>query len=220
MSAADHYLFTLEGQHLRLLGERALVWEDANVLVVSDVHLGKATHFRKNGIPIPGQAEDAVFRRLSGLLAQHACPRVVFLGDLFHSTRNAQWQRLVEWMADSGREFHLVAGNHDLFPAAEYVSAGMHFHRTSWQQGPFFFRHEPSDAESDGYEIAGHLHPGVMLEGSGRQKLRLPCFWFGKKRAVLPAFGEFTGTWLIQPQTDDQVFALAEGQVYPFRVGT
>ena len=48
-------------------------------------------------------------------------------------------------------------------------------------------------AETDGYTLAGHVHPGIVLAGPGLQRERLPCFWLGRERPCFPAFGSFTG---------------------------
>ena len=43
--------------------------------------------------------------------------------------------------------------------------------------------------------------------------VRLPCFWFGSRYGVLPAFGAFTGTADVLPRRGDQVFVIAEKEV-------
>jgi hypothetical protein len=52
----------------------------------------------------------------------------------------------------------------------------------------------------------------VALSGNGRA-LTLPCFYFGRDYALLPAFGEFTGTAVVRPRTGERVFVLAEGEI-------
>ena len=53
----------------------------------------------------------------------------------------------------------------------------------------------------------------------GRQRERLPCFWFGREIAVLPAFGEFTGLADIEVTPGDQVWVVADGEVIAVREG-
>ena len=72
------------------------------------------------------------------------------------------------------------------------------------EQG-FAWCHVPQEVPGC-YAVAGHIHPGVRLNGRGRDSLRLPCFWFTKTHAVLPAFGDFTGLADVAPQEDDRVF--------------
>ena len=63
------------------------------------------------------------------------------------------------------------------------------------------------------FTFSGHIHPGVKIRGAGRQSLSLPCFYFGKEFAVLPAFSVFTGLAKINPKKGDHVFALIENTV-------
>ena len=79
---------------------------------------------------------------------------------------------------------------------------------------PFALAHHPIEAESS-YVLAGHIHPCATLVGTARQRERLPCFWFGARIGVLPAFGEFTGCASIQPADGDAVWAVAEDCVIP-----
>ena len=83
-------------------------------------------------------------------------------------------------------------------------------------EGPFAFVHHPATPR-EGYAIAGHLHPAATLVGRGRQAERLPCFWFGARCAVLPAFGEFTGMASIEPRAGDRVFVIAGDRVVDVR---
>ena len=73
------------------------------------------------------------------------------------------------------------------------------------------FAHAPAPPDA-GYVLAGHLHPGVVL---GRERLRLPCFWFARDHAVLPAFGEFTGSAVVRPARSDGVYVIADDRVIP-----
>jgi metallophosphoesterase superfamily enzyme len=78
--------------------------------------------------------------------------------------------------------------------------------------GPFVLNHEPGASRS-GYALAGHIHPAVRLSARGESSLRLPCFWFGSRYGVLPAFGAFTGTAEVLPRRGEQVFVIAEAAV-------
>jgi hypothetical protein len=53
----------------------------------------------------------------------------------------------------------------------------------------------------------------VHLSGVGGLSTTLPCFYFGTRYGLLPAFGDFTGTALIRPQSGDRVFVLVDGKV-------
>ena len=74
--------------------------------------------------------------------------------------------------------------------------------------------HEPMEEPSEEYyNLAGHIHPGAQLLGKGRQALTLPCFYFGKRQGILPAFGSFTGFVKIPVMKEDRVFVIAEGKI-------
>jgi len=42
---------------------------------------------------------------------------------------------------------------------------------------------------------------------------RMACFWFGRRGAVVPAFGEFTGLAEIDREEDDRVYVVADERV-------
>ncbi len=72
----------------------------------------------------------------------------------------------------------LVRGNHDTHagdPPPELDDWVVD--RNPLRAGPFALCHMPG-ASPDGY-VAGHLHPAVVLRGSGADALRLPCFVLG-----------------------------------------
>jgi metallophosphoesterase superfamily enzyme len=64
-----------------------------------------------------------------------------------------------------------------------------------------------------GYVLAGHIHPAARITGRANESLRLPCFWFGADAAVLPAFGAFTGTAVVDPDPGDRVCVIAGDRV-------
>ncbi|HMU04607.1 MAG TPA: hypothetical protein PJ990_13330, partial [Saprospiraceae bacterium] len=79
--------------------------------------------------------------------------------------------------------------------------------------------HEPQDEIKNGYyNLAGHIHPGISLKGKGRQKVTLPCFYFGINNGLLPAFGYFTGKAIIKIEKKSDIFAIAEDKI--FRINT
>jgi metallophosphoesterase superfamily enzyme len=66
----------------------------------------------------------------------------------------------------------------------------------------------------EGYVLAGHVHPCVKVGARGFDSLRLPCFHFGARVGVVPAFGEFTGSHALPREPGDRVFAIAEQRVH------
>jgi DNA ligase-associated metallophosphoesterase len=208
----------VQGQHWQLHPYKAAYWQEAGLLLISDLHLGKSAHFRRAGIAAPPGIEDTNTDRLISLLLHFQPQRVLLLGDLFHSDYNAIWDDWCDLVRQfSAIRFELVPGNHDILPAEQYRSAGMILRPGEFREGPFLFRHEPLTAAPPPtvYSIAGHLHPGVQLRGPGRQRLRLPCFVFGPTAALLPAFGAFTGLAQITIQAHDRVYGITPEAVVP-----
>lgn len=194
-----------------LCGEKAIFWEKEQLLLISDVHLGKAGHFRKSGVPVPAHVHFGDLVRLSALIKTYEPVRVVFLGDLFHSDYNQDWDHFCDWLERySSVNFTLIRGNHDILYKIDYINAGIEL-IDELRLSPFSFTHEKE--LSDLYNFSGHLHPSVRLRGQARQSLNLPCFYFSDRHALMPAFGTFTGYVAIEPARSDQVFVVAEKQV-------
>ena len=72
---------------------------------------------------------------------------------------------------------------------------------------------EPLAAHPGHYVLAGHIHPAAIVSGRGRDSLRLPCFHFGPRVGVLPAFGAFTGMHVMPRGDADRVFVIADDSV-------
>jgi len=58
------------------------------------------------------------------------------------------------------------------------------------------------------------VHPGVRISGVAGQSERLPCFVLGHSRAILPAFGRFTGLALHDWLREHAVVAIADGRLF------
>ena len=208
----------LAGQTLDLHPFRAAYWREAATLLLADTHLGKSAHFRRAGIAVPRAVADANFERLRSLLIDFRPERVLILGDLFHSHYNAAWEEFVGLIAqfDSVR-FELVPGNHDILGAARYAEAGLFLHPEIVDEGPFRFQHFPLAADAppppERYVLSGHLHPCVRLRGNGREGARLPCFYFGERHGILPAFGAFTGHAEVPVRRGDRVYLVTPAKI-------
>lgn len=196
--------YEIQNNVLTLLPERALFWESEKMLIVADAHIGKVSHFRKNGIPVPRLAERNNLWRLSGLVLKTKPKQVVFLGDLSHSKINKAWEQFVDFRAAySELEMVLVKGNHDKLPVDAFERAELTVvDRLS--VGPFLFTHDREETEL--FNIHGHIHPSIRLQGKGRQSLRVPCYFFGQNFGILPSFGDFTGSYTLKPSGSDAVF--------------
>lgn len=200
------------GETLTLLPERGVHWTRTATLLIADPHWGKAAAFRAGGFPVPHGTTASGLQRLDAMLARTAARRIVFLGDYLHARASRHpdtlWE-LEQWRSTHRRcELILVPGNHDRHAGDPPPALGVTTVNAPLEMAPFVLTHHPV-ASPSGYVLSGHLHPGALLMGPGRQRERLPCFWFGRHTAVLPAFGDFTGLALVEPAPADRVLVIA-----------
>lgn len=213
------------GQRLWLSPERCIYWEEEKSLIVSDLHFGKTGHFRKAGIAVPQNVYKEDLQRLVQLLQHFKPSKLIVVGDMFHSEANLELDLFRKWRNDfADLSIQLIKGNHDILHHNWYAEAQLTLHEDSLAMHPFEFTHDVTLASaslvheqtlstSGNYVFSGHIHPGIRVHGGGRQTLRFPCFYFGKNYAVLPAFSRFTGTYLVEPKAQENVFAIVENKI-------
>jgi len=204
----------LKGHRVALLPQKALMFVDDRILVISDAHLGKVNHFRRSGIPVPSKANTQNTETLIQLIQTHKPVRVVFLGDLFHSYYNEEWEVMRQITNHFvAIRFQLILGNHDVLSPLQYERTGMSVHDELNMNG-ILLTHEPLKKNDENrFNLAGHIHPGVRLSGRGRQALTLPCFYFNHSLGLMPAFGTFTGLARIAVKKEDRIYVIADGKV-------
>ena len=195
-----------------LLGNRYL--RLGNTIVLADLHLGKTMHFRKAGLPVPPNARMLDQTGLMNLLQVEQPQRLIVLGDLFHSESNSEVEELMMITSQfPTTDFVLVRGNHDVLSDAEYRSIDFQI-TERMELGNFMLTHEPlSDVEDGWVNMHGHLHPGILLSGKGRQSVKIPCFHLSTTHFCLPAFGALTGLMRVRPTKHDRIFGIVEGRV-------
>jgi uncharacterized protein len=205
---------TLRGQHLWLSAQRSIFWEEQKALIVSDLHFGKTGHFRKSGIPVPQGIYKEDLQRLVNLLHFFKPGKLLVVGDFFHSHANMELDWFKKWRDDfSHLQIILIRGNHDILKGSWYREAMIDVIENELELSPFIFTHERCEDHADLYTFCGHIHPGIYLQGLGKQALRLPCFYFGANHCILPAFSKFTGTALIAPEPKESVFAIVDNSL-------
>jgi uncharacterized protein len=206
----------LQEQRIHLLPQRAIYWEETRTLIVSDAHFGKIGAFRAGGIPLPGSAALDDASRLEALLTRWHPAECLFLGDLFHARYNEEWE-LVAALVQRHRvtRFSLVDGNHDVLDPQLLRDTGFTLYGETALLPPFTFTHDRMPNAAGGYNIHGHLHPGVRLTGPGGDSLRLPAYVFRPDSAILPAFGGFTGAAIVTGHPGDHLFVTTARQVVP-----
>jgi DNA ligase-associated metallophosphoesterase len=180
----------------------ALYWEEQQLLVVSDLHLEKGSSFAMRGTLLPPYDTIATLGRLGAVIARHDPRTVIALGDSFHD-RNAherlsQPNREVIAALQLRRDWIWISGNHD--PALPSDLGGVVAQEVAI--GRIVFRHEPTGAAG---EIAGHLHPKARVSTRGRSMERR-CFASDGERAIMPAFGAYTGGLNIRDAAFARIF--------------
>ncbi|WP_439686255.1 Ligase-associated DNA damage response endonuclease PdeM [Cupriavidus oxalaticus] len=207
------------GETLWLLPEHAAWWPAAGMLMVADVHFGKAAAFRALGQPVPHGTTGDNLGLLTQLTRQLPVAELVFLGDFLHARAArtpAVLAALDGWRGGLPPQVRctLVRGNHDARAGDPPASLRIRVVTEPAVAGPFALCHMPG-ASPLGYVLAGHLHPACRLRGTGADSLRLPCFLFGPRGAILPAFGAFTGHATVRPQPDERAYVVGGGRVWP-----
>jgi uncharacterized protein len=180
----------------------ALFWKEQSLLVVSDLHLEKGSSFAARGVLLPPYDTVATLSRLATVIARHDPRTVIALGDSFHDRtaheRLSAPDREAIAALRARRDWIWISGNHD--PALSSDLGGTIADEVAI--GPIVFRHEPTGAAG---EIAGHLHPKARVATRARW-LERRCFASDGERAVMPAFGAYTGGLSIRDKAFAKIF--------------
>ena len=187
------------GERLLLDPSGALVWPEAGLLVVADLHLEKATAAAARGSLLPPWDTRITLDCLTQVLRRWKPRVLVALGDSFHDARAAgrlpagERARLVA--LTSAHEVVWVAGNHDPAPPAGLggTACSVFAHRG------LVFRHQAASGAVGRQaelaitgEVSGHFHPKARVLTRAGAVAR-PCFVASAQRLLLPAFGAYTG---------------------------
>src|SRR5258707_11953492 len=116
-SAISQSTFDIAGVALLADFSGALVWEEQNLLVVSDLHLEKGSSFAARGVLLPPYDTAATLGRLAAVIARHDPRMVIALGDSFHDRsaheRLSGTDRDAISAAQARRGWVWIFGNHD-----------------------------------------------------------------------------------------------------------
>lgn len=203
------HLIQCHQQKIWLSPDRCMFWEDQKTLVLSDMHIGKAAHFRKAGIAIPQQVFQEDMHRLFQQIHFFSPQRIIVTGDLFHSEANLEHDWFSNWRKElAGIEFILVKGNHEILRNDVYQNLGIELVDKELEIDPFFFSHDLIEERCDGFSFVGHTHPGIRIQGKGKQSFVFPCFYFTNDFCILPAFSKFTGKHVVDLQKGETAYAI------------
>lgn len=196
----DGYRFQLQGQDLLALASGGLYWPAQEMLVVSDLHLGKSERIaRRGGSLLPPFEVLETLSRLTDLVEALAPREVICLGDSFDDLAAvealeepdfAELKRLA-----AGRIWTWIEGNHDAGPLSV---PGSHVAERRVQNLTFRHIAQPGAVA----EVSGHYHPKQRV-AAGRAR---PCFLLDRQRIILPAFGTYTGGLMVRDAAFDPLF--------------
>jgi DNA ligase-associated metallophosphoesterase len=208
-------IIEIRGETLELLAGHAVYWPAQQMLLVADVHCGKAATFRARHVPVPEGDMDDDLDRLTRLIDATGAREVAILGDWIHAAAGCTpsvVRSIVEWRErHRAVRIHWVRGNHDRAPEALRAQFG--FEECEFlERGPFRLEHVPRK-HAGAFVIGGHIHPKVVIGGRGFPRSHVPCFHFTRHFAVLPAFGSFTGGYPVKREAGSRVFLIADDTV-------
>ena len=207
------------GETLMLLPEKAVYWPARQMLIIADIHFGKAASFRAQGIPVPRGTTTENLAGLNDLIERHGARHVMFLGDFLHARAahaSSTQQAMLAWRhTRPDLQLTLVRGNHDKHAGDPAAALGIEMVDEPHTVGPFAFCHHP-DIDTEGYALAGHVHPAWVL-ATRYDALRLPCFVVGAQRMILPSFGSFTGGHVVTREAGDAIYVTSGEAVHAIR---
>ena len=212
------HAFEFGGQSFEVAGEAALYWPAQDALLVSDLHLEKASAYALNGQMLPPYDSIATLEDIAALCTKYRPAKIISLGDNFHDDDGEA--RLAESAAallvDLARdtEWLWITGNHDRAVSGIW---GGKTHNEICLSG-ITFRHEAQRGDTNP-EISGHFHPKFRQVLRGRM-VALRCFVKTARKIIMPAFGALTGGLDVQDNAIMHACDVADGETVEALVAT
>jgi uncharacterized protein len=196
----------------------ALWLPSERTLLISDLHLEKASCYAGRGVFLPPYDTRATLAEAALAVLAFQPRRIIAMGDSFHdrhgSARLEAVDREVLCGLQTGRDWLWLTGNHDPEAAGNlpgdvadvvYLSGVRLVHEPTLDAGP---------------EIAGHLHPAAKVRLRGKS-VRRRCFIGDGTKLVMPAMGALAGGLNVRDgavqrlfQHGADVWMLGDGRVF------
>ena len=203
----------IQDEVFTLTNQRALFWKKEKALILSDLHIGKTAHFRKNGIALSDHIFENDLQRLSVLIEYFQPEKFIVVGDLLHAGDNSGVDKFCEWKNEfPNLEFHLVEGNHDRISKKLESKLCLNFKDETLNIDDFLFVHD-FQKKNEKFQITGHIHPGFVIN-SVVKKIKLPCFVVTENQLLLPAFSEFTGLDTKNLPKKGRFYVFTDAEIY------
>lgn len=214
-------IFDFGGHALEVAGDAALYWPAQDALLVSDLHLEKASALAAGGQMLPPYDSIATLEAVSELCRRFRPATIISLGDNFHDDEgearlaDSAASLLTQLACDA--KWVWITGNHDRAVAGKWGGMAV----SELQIAGIALRHEaqPNDITP---EISGHFHPKLRQMLRGRMVARR-CFVKSTRKLIMPAFGSLTGGLDVQHSAIRDACDLKQGEqaeaVVPTRTG-
>lgn len=178
------------GHHFEPQDCGALFWPSQSILIVSDLHFEKGSHYAQKGQFLPPYDTHATLQKIQETIERLIPQKLLFLGDVFHDEQGKDRldegaQKMFHDMMHT-QEIIWIDGNHDKGAAPDYINV-----LTDIIIEGIAFTHI-SDPTQKLPEMSGHYHPCASLKYKG-SRIRKPCFLYDEKKLIMPAYGAFTG---------------------------
>lgn len=202
------------GHELVLHQAGCLYWPQQRLLIVSDLHLEKGSHYARRGFFLPPYDTHRTLQSLLEVCEETDCARLLLLGDCFHdpggfSRLSAENRMLFNELRRWNPIW--IFGNHD----GDFAPEGFDAMASYLHQG-ILFNHISSASQA--YEISGHYHPKAIIPET---RISKPCFIEDGRKLILPAFGSYTGGLCVTDkafqtlfQTKPRIYLSGAGKIY------
>lgn len=203
----------IENETFTLTNQRALFWEKEKALILSDLHIGKTAHFRKNGIALTNHIMKNDLERLSILIEYFQPEKFIVVGDLLHAGDNSDVDEFCIWRNQYPElQFCLIEGNHDRISKKLEAKLCLNMRAEKFELTGFVFIHD-FEKKLERFQITGHIHPGFVINSSVKN-IKLPCFVLSENQLLLPAFSEFTGLDTKNLPKKGRFYVFTDAEIY------
>lgn len=204
---------TVQTEIFTLTNQRAVFWKKEKALILSDLHIGKTAHFRKNGIALANHVMKSDLERLSVLIAYFQPEKFIVVGDLLHAGNNSDVEEFCIWRSQYPElKLYLIEGNHDRISKELEKKLCLDVKTNLLEINGITFIHD-FDQSHSGFQITGHIHPGFVIPSTVKN-IRLPCFVRTSDQLLLPAYSEFTGLDTKNLPKGGRFFVFTDAEIY------
>lgn len=202
--------FEFGGQQFEIAGEAALYWRAQDALLVSDLHLEKASAFALYGQMLPPYDSVSTLQDIAALCSKYSPAKIISLGDNFHDDdgecRLAEDAAALLVNLSRNTEWIWITGNHDRAVSGKW--GGKAFDELTLSG--ITLRHEALSGDPNP-EISGHFHPKFRQVLRGRM-IKRRCFVKTPRKMIMPAFGALTGGLDVQDAAIIKACDLSAGE--------